>query len=572
MQPSILFNDSKEARDMISRLCCCLLFLLIVNSSTLTGQLHAQAKLVGHWPLTGDATDASGNNHNGTLHNVDFNGSSALFDGRGSWIDLGNGKNLIDSTDDFAISVRLHTEEALTDVIGDILSWYDPDTRTGINFSIMNYAGVTNAQSNWRNVHFGIDADIKTEWKDCGRPGNNMYVRSLTVFDGELYASTWEPEAGDRGHIYRYAGGTEWVDCGSPDPSNCISTMGVFNGRLYAGSELYSGGGSSLPLSPNEEHGGVVYRYEGGTKWTSMGKVADVRAISGFAVYDGKLYAGTGSTGAWRDTPRHRGMYRFDGPNDWVSCGCPGLRVVHLGVHNDQLLGLSYDDGGFFRYKGEEDWLRLGPIPETTQAYSMAVYESQVHVGTWPTGSVYRLDGPQKWHNTGRLGEEKEVMGMLVYNGKLYAGTLPLAAVYRYDTDGWRNTGQLDNTPDVRYRRAWSMAVYDGKLYCGVLPSGHVHSMEAGKSVTHDKALPSGWQHLIVSRTGNSDGSGTLRLLVNGKEVASQKFKDNSKYQLSNDKPFKVGAGQHDFFNGSIRDLRIYQGKLTLRQLRELTK
>ena len=56
-----------------------------------------------------------------------------------------------------------------------------------------------------------------------------------------------------------------------------------------------------------------------------------------------------------------------------------------------------------------EDWLRLGPIPETTQAYSMAVYESQVHVGTWPTGSVYRLDGPQKWHNTGRLGEEKEV-------------------------------------------------------------------------------------------------------------------------------------------------------------------
>ena len=72
---------------------------------------------------------------------------------------------------------------------------------------------------------------------------------------------------------------------------------------------------------------------------------------------------------------------------------------------------------------------------------------------------------------------------MSVYNGKLYAGTLPLADVYRYDDNSkWTPVGQLDKTPNVRYRRAWTMAVYQGKLYCGVLPSGHVLSLEAGNA------------------------------------------------------------------------------------------
>ena len=71
------------------------------------------------------------------------------------------------------------------------------------------------------------------------------------------------------------------------------------------------------------------------------------------------------------------------------------------------------------------------------------------------------------------MGDELETMGMMVYNGKLYAGTLPLAEMYRYDGDKtWTRLQQLDLTPDVRYRRAWSMAVHGGRLYCGTLPWG----------------------------------------------------------------------------------------------------
>ena len=258
-------------------------------------------------------------------------------------------------------------------------------------------------------------------------------------------------------------------------------------------------------------------------------------------------------------TPRSRKKYRFDGDGKWTACGCPGLRVVHLHVHNSNLYGLSNDDGGFFRYDGATKWTRLGPVPNTTQVYSAAVYEGAPHVGTWPTGSVFRYGGPQKWINAGRLGEEKEVMGMAVYNGKLYAGTLPWAEVYRYDgANKWTSTGRLDETPDVRYRRAWSMAVYQGKLFCGVLPSGRVRSLEAGKSVTYDHALPAGWRHLVAVKSGDR-----LKLYIDGKHVADSPKFDPQKFNLNTQSPLKIGFGQHDYFNGKMKDLRVYNRELS---------
>jgi hypothetical protein len=526
--------------------------------------------LVAHWKLDGNVLDSSGHNRHAINHGVTWDAdNNAVFNGRKAWLEIPARQNVGFETGEFTLSAWVHTASKLDDVIGDVMSCYDPKTRTGFNLSLMNYAGVTSAQSNWRNILFGIDSgQVDDKWTDCGRPGHNMHIKALTVHDGYLYAGTWEPAAGATGHVYRYAGGKRWVDCGAPDVSNSITSLAVYQGNLYAGSELYSGTGSSLAASPNTKHGGRVFRYEGGTRWTNMGKVADVRSISGLTVFKGTLYAGTGTTGAWRDTPRTRGMYRFDGVGKWTSCGCPDLRVVHLGVYNGDLLAMSYDAGGFFRYDGGTKWTRLGPIPETSQAYSMAVYEGNVHVGTWPTGSVFRLDGPQKWTHRGRLGEEKEVMGMAVYNGKLYAGTLPYADVYRYEGGTkWVTTGRLDNTPDVRYRRAWVMAVYQGKLFCGVLPSGHVLSLEAGKSATYDRALPPGWQHLTAVRAKDR-----LKLYVNGKLVSQSTHFDAKIYNLENKQPLKIGFGQHDYFNGKMKDVRLYQGALDERAIRLLAE
>jgi hypothetical protein len=554
-----------ERSGKLSRLCFLLLATAHPALPLVLNTASADDGLIAHWKLAGNSQDQAGGNRHAVNHGVQFDSSNtALFNGTDAWLKVPAADRLGLGEGEFSITAWVHTENKLDDALGDILSWYDPASRTGVTLGVMNYAGVTSAQSNWRNISFGIDAgQLAPNWTDCGRPGENHYVKSLVVFDGALYAATWEPGEGRSGHVYRYATGTHWVDCGTPDEANAITGMAVFEGKLYAGSETYSGGGSSLPLSPNKKHGGRVYRYEGGKRWTDCGKVADVRSISGLAVFRGELYAGTGTSGAWRgdyrQTPRTRGMYRYDGEQGWTSCGCPGLRVVHLGVHNGSLYGLSYDDGGVFRYEGGEDWARMGPVPKTTQVYSMAVYKGRPHVGTWPTGSVYRMDGPQKWIHCGRLGDDKEVMGMAVYNGKLYAGTLPKAEVYRYDGGAkWVLTGQLDKTPNVRYRRAWSMAVYDGKLFCGVLPSGHVLSLEAGKCATYDRALPPGWVHLAAVR-----GADRLRLYVNGKLAARSTTFNSADYVISNKQPLKIGFGPHDYFNGKLKDVRLYRRALT---------
>ena len=159
-------------------------------------------------------------------------------------------------------------------------------------------------------------------------------------------------------------------------------------------------------------------------------------------------------------------------------------------------------------------------------------------------------------------------MGMSVYNGKLYAGTLPFADVYRYEGgQKWVTTGRLDNTPDVRYRRAWVMAVFQGKLFCGVLPSGHVLSLEAGKSVTLDRALPAGWQHLAAVKSAD-----TLKLYVNGKLVSSSSTFDASRFNLQPNQPLKIGFGQHDYFNGKMKDVRVYRRALTSAQVTGLAE
>jgi hypothetical protein len=79
---------------------------------------------------------------------------------------------------------------------------------------IRNSFGTSGSQSNYRNVHFGIDSGTEPKWTDCGRPGNPVYITASAAHDGELYAGTCEAKEGESGHVYR-RGGERWIDCGS---------------------------------------------------------------------------------------------------------------------------------------------------------------------------------------------------------------------------------------------------------------------------------------------------------------------------------------------------------------------
>lgn len=510
--------------------------------------------LIGHWKLVSDAADSSGNGLGGQARGVTFADGAARFDGRSSVIEIPAAGRLRLGTRDFTISAQIHTAADLEGPAGGIASQYDPAERRGFNFSIKSNP-VVFSQSNVRNLHFGIDQARTGEWTDCGRPGNNIYVMALAVFNGGLYAGTCEPGKDDAGRVYRWAGGSKWEDCGSPDTSNSISVLAEFDGHLYAGSARYNLGGSSLPSSPNERPGGRVYRYEGGTKWTPCGKLGESAAVSGMAVFQGKLHASSLYAPA--------GTFRYEGGERWVPAGTPdGRRVEAMAVFDGALWGTGYDKGEIHRYDGRK-WSIVGSLPETTQTYGFAVYEGKLYVSTWPSASAYRYDGDHQWTHCGKLGGEMEVMGMAVYNGKMYAGTLPLAEVYRYESGKtWTRTGQLDRTPDVRYRRAWSMAVYRGKLFCGTLPSGHVYSFEAGKSVTHDRRIEPGWRHVAAVRAGNR-----LRLYVDGKMVSESEAFEARGYDLSNSRPLRIGFGENGHFQGMIRDVRLYGRALGVRDL-----
>ncbi|MFH1919202.1 MAG: LamG-like jellyroll fold domain-containing protein [Planctomycetota bacterium] len=547
-----------------------LAFFSLLLSSVSLGATAAgpEADLLGHWRLVADCRDSSGQGNHGVNHGVTFDAAEgATFDGIADYVEVPDSESLRLGAGDFSIAVWLHTEAELDDVLGDLLSKYDPATRTGINLSLMNYVGATSAQSNHRNLFFGIDAGMPpSEWTDCGRPGNSRMIWALSVFDGGLYAGTWEPGEGEAGHVYRYQGGHGWTDCGSPDLSNTVSALGEHEGKLYAGTSFYSGQGSAQPVSSNKNPGGRVFRYQGGTEWTDCGKIGDVCTVTGLVTFKGDLYATT--CDSYGCPTRTAACYRYEGGKRWTFEGDPGARLGAFLVHNGGLYATMFGKQAFARYEGGAEWTPLGAAPGTGQTYSAVVYQGRISLGTWPNGTVFRFDGPDQFTSLGRLGDEKEVMALAVYNGKLYGGTLPLGKVFRYDgAEGWTPTGQLDTTPDVLYRRVWSMAVYEGKLFAGTLPSGRVLSLEAGKCVSHDRALVPGWRHVAAVKQG-----GRLKLYVDAKCVAESSPFESADYDLSTPEPLRIGLGEHDHFNGKMKELRIYGRALDKTELVALSE
>ena len=538
---------------------------------------QATAALIGHWPLAGDAMDASGHGNHGENRGADLGaggppglGGAAAFDGRGSEILVPDSPSLRTGTGDFSIAAHVYTAAEVDDPIGDIATKFDPERRNGFNLGLKRHSAACSSLSNYRNLHFGIDdGRVDPAWTDCGRPGEGVFVMALAVHGGRLYAGTCESAADHAGHVFRYAGNAEWEDLGALDGANAVMSLAPFNGALYAGTGRLKLKGSSLPPSDNLREGGRVFRLEG-EGWADCGKIGGERG--GFAEYShDTVHALEVFKGRLYGVPLYtQGLFRYEGGERWTDCGSYGRRAFTLGAFRGDLHLLD-NGSGVYRFASGDDWTqwtRLAELPGVSQVYSMAVYRGCMVVGTWPEARVFRRDPQGEWQDMGRLGQELEVMGMAVYNGKLYAGTLPLGQVYRYDGDGrWTCTGQLDATPGVRYRRAWSTAVYGGKLFFGTLPAGRVMSLEAGRNATVDNALSPGWRHVAAVRR-----SGALTVYLDGEAVAESSAFAPSDYDLGNGEPLRIGGGQHDYFNGRIADLRLYRGALGAEEVKGLAR
>jgi hypothetical protein len=542
--------------------------LLLFHSAL--AQIRPDPLPIAHWPLIDSAADITPNPLSTRAHDIGWHPrGGAIFNGRSSHLAVDPDPRLQTGTNDFSIALWLHLDAQLVDSPGDLVSLFDPVSRTGFHLGIQDQSATCTSTANTRNLFFGMDAGTDPVWTDCGRPGNNLMVYALTVFKGHLYAGTFEHGAHESGHVYRHTGGTNWIDCGSPDPANTVSALAVLDGHLYAGVSSYSGVGSHIAPSPNTHPGGRVYRHAGGKRWIPCGQVCDAGMIWGMTVFQGKLHVSAMDLPPKHLTTPRQGLYRYEGGTRWSWLGNPGGRIAPITVSDGHLFAGGFNGGalgGVFRHEGGTNWSPYGSPPNVDQTYSFAMYRGTLHSGTWKEGRVYRHDAPLAWKDLGQLGSELEVMGLTPFNGKLYGGTLPLAQVYRFDDSHWTLTGRLDFS-SVEYRRAWSMAVHQGRLFCGILPSGHVHALQAGIAVSHDSALPPGWRHIVATRTGSR-----LQLHVDGRQVAQSTPFNPADFDLSTPVPLRIGLGEHDHLNGRLRDVRLYHHALDTRTIRRLSR
>ena len=555
-------------------ICLASAFSLLSLSGLAQEPANLSIGLIGHWPLNRDAKDVSGNKLDATGAGVTWperpTDEGAAFDGVSSRLEVKAQSLFAFGRKDFSIAAWVWTDGNSHDVPGDILSQYDPATRRGFHVSLKTNSGVTFNQANYRQLQFGIDQDRISDWRDCGQPGKkSLLAFGLIAHRGQLFAGTCEPGPEDSGRVYVYSQDQTWVDCGSPAPCNAITSMTSFQGELYVGTGKYRVAGSALAESENAHFGGHIFRYAGEKKWIDCGELklngqpSRIEAVSGMVTFQGKHYAGS--------LYKPAGFFLNSGAGAWTELDVPdGKRVEALAVYDGHLYASSYDSGHVYRFDGKTwtDLGQLGDPAENTQTYSFAVYQGRLYAGTWRSGRVYRFEEANKWTDVGRLGEELEVMGMLVHNGRLMAGTLPLAEVYQYNGGSdWKKLTRLDQTPDVKYRRAWTMAEFQGQLFCSTLPSGRVHSCEVGKLATWDEEFPTGWHHVAAVKSG-----GKLQIYVDGGLKSRSSDFDPDLFDVSNTAPLQIGSGPNDVFLGRLRDVRLYQRALSSSEAAALAK
>ncbi|MEX2512160.1 MAG: LamG domain-containing protein [Cyclobacteriaceae bacterium] len=544
-----------------------LAILWLISACKENQTLNLQDDLYGHWDFKGNAHDISDKeNHAKVLGNINFNttgprgenNTAVEFPGKKAWLEVPMKPSSPLGKGDFTVSLWVYLQGEGAGVPGDLISQYDSVNQNGFHLSLKTNA-VTTSLANYNQVHFGINDNYTSEWKDYGRPDSTLCAFSMASFEGSLYAGLSHPEKDKSGNVYRLDSLDHWVDCGSPDGSNSVMALAVFNDHLYAGTGKYRFGGSALPESENLYKGGRIMRYGKNKEWIYSGQLPNTEAIGGLIVFKDDLYASS--------LYHPAGFYRSEGDTTWVDCGTPdGNRVVALGVYEDHIYATSYDGGRVYRYDGQS-WTDCGQLGDNTQTYSFAVYYGDLYVGTWPSGRVYRFDGIDQWTDVGRLGNELEVMGMVVHNGRLMAGTLPLAEVYAYEGDTvWKKLARLDHTPDVTYRRAWTMAENDGKLYCSTLPSGKIYGFELGQNVLSPAPLKSGWHHIAAVRSASQ-----LHLYIDGIKMAQSESSEGSAFNLNPKVPLRIGFGANTYFKGKMADLRIYQRSLATKEIKYLS-
>jgi hypothetical protein len=561
-----------------------LTLIVAITSMASSEALLADNWLIGYWKLQGDCLDYSGAGNDGRNHHVDL--AAGEFSGLDSYIEVPDSESLDLGTGDFTISAWVYTTEGVEDVLGDLVTKFDPSLRKGFNLTLNASNPGYNAQSDVRHVFFGTDNGTPGSWSDCGRPSQKTHISdALTVYDGDLYAGTTDgTNEADWAHVFRYQGGKTWEDLGrlGDGRTRGVYAMVVHDGALYAATSSSHGG------QPPEMSYGRVYRFRGNHDWEDIGQPGKNYRLNALASYRGKLYVAAFNIG---DPAGY--VYVHEGGGQWRKCGEFQGAPHAMAVHDGRLFA-AYPQGEVHAYDGsvwENLGNPLGSFDECNQIHSLGVYGGELHIGSWPKGKVAAWRDSE-WVDLGRLGDATEVVSLTTYNGALYAGSIPRAEVFRLDAgQSWTSLRRLFDFPGYDpvpvgsgakevedWTRASSLAVFQGKLFSStatcyrtMLASprpnetrGQVYAFSAGTCVSRDEDMGSGWKHVGAVRRGR-----TMELFVNGRLTASSQS-DGDPLDVSNDASMLIGFGPQSHFQGKLRDVRLHNVALNADELRGL--
>ena len=353
----------------------------------------------------------------------------------------------------------------------------------------------------------------------------SYYTNVMCEYNGQLYAGIYS------GYVYRYDGGTTWTSCGQVGSSTTVTALAVHNGKLYAG----CGSGSELAN---------VYRYDGGTTWTWVAISSNGNYINSMCSYDGKLYAGD-DLGT---------VIEIIGVDNYDTVGTPGTttNVRAMVVYRDQLYVSGSGDGIVYRYDGSSTWTSIGDIGAVYHITGMAVYDGTIYAscsGSTYAGYVFKWDGvgTTTWSSCGRLGTSTENRQLCVYNGKLYGSTYTTSSFYRYDG------GTTWTAISTGGTRTYCLTTYDGKLIIGTY-RGYAYAMGTGEAI-YGSTLSTGTNYILTA----VKESGTVTFYINdvsqGTATASFGVDTAEDIFIGKARGTTSPAGSEECFDGSIHNV-----------------
>ena len=280
-----------------------------------------------------------------------------------------------------------------------------------------------------------IQTYLNPVWESVGTLDD--HVRDLVVHDGNLYAASLVGGGNDK--VYRYDGGTTWTSIGAVGVSN-LRCLISFDSELYAG-----------------DSNGDVYRYDGGTTWTNIWPASPSGNVYFLIEYNGNMYASTD-----KDNGR---VYRYDSGTTWSDMGEPGneSKTFSLAVHNDSMYAGAGSSGYVHKFVSAGSWTSIGQVGSITTVYGLLSFQGDLYAGGTADNNIYRWDGGTTWTDVGATGGTS-VYGLYDYDDRLYAGTYGSGdSIDRWDGDStWAEIGSA-----IGITNSYCLIAYEGYLYWG---------------------------------------------------------------------------------------------------------